>query len=53
MSTIEIILLALGLAMDAFAVSLVVGAGKHARQIRPAARLAFHFGLFQSLMPIL
>ena len=52
MNSLEIILLALGLAMDAFAVSLVVGAGKHARQIRPAVRLSFHFGLFQSLRPM-
>lgn len=52
MSTAEIILLALGLAMDAFAVSLVVGAGQHARRLRPAVRLSFHFGLFQCLMPM-
>jgi manganese efflux pump family protein len=44
---------ALGLAMDAFAVSLGLGLS-----LRPATggqtfRLAFHFGLFQFLMPVL
>jgi putative Mn2+ efflux pump MntP len=39
--------------MDAFAVSVVGGAGGQLRQPRPAARLAFHLGLFQALMPIL
>lgn len=52
MSTIEIVFLAFGLAMDAFAVALVVGAGPYARQVRPAVRLSFHFGLFQFLMPV-
>ena len=49
----EILLLAVGLAMDAFAVSLGIGATKYANRPRPIFRLAFHFGLFQALMPIL
>lgn len=52
MSWAEMILLGLALAMDALAVSL--GASSvlpHGR--RPAFRLAFHFGLFQALMPVL
>lgn len=47
-----IILIALALAMDAFAVSLAAGAyfGKTTR--RQKFRLSFHFGLFQFFMPI-
>ena len=53
MKFIEIVLLAVGLAMDAFAVSLAVGAHGFANKLRPAVRLSFHFGLFQFLMPLL
>ncbi|MCX6139165.1 MAG: manganese efflux pump MntP family protein [Ignavibacteriales bacterium] len=53
MKFIEIIFIAVGLAMDAFAVSLAVGANGYAAKLRPAVRLAFHFGLFQFLMPVL
>jgi manganese efflux pump family protein len=49
---IEIVLIAGGLAMDAFAVSLAAGASG-ARGPRAIFRLAFHFGLFQFLMPVL
>lgn len=52
MSPVEILLLAVGLAMDAFAVSLGAGGGAYARSPRATFRLAFHFGLFQFLMPI-
>lgn len=38
--------------MDAFAVSLGAGAGNKIGSHRGAVRLAFHFGLFQFLMPI-
>jgi manganese efflux pump family protein len=53
MNFIEILLIALSMAMDAFAVCL--GAGTHVRISgpRPIFRLAFHFGLFQFLMPII
>jgi putative Mn2+ efflux pump MntP len=53
MNFVEIILIALSMAMDAFAVCL--GAGTQDRTIgaRPTFRLAFHFGLFQFLMPVL
>lgn len=47
------VLIALGLAMDAFAVSLGAGTHQLVRGWRPAFRLWFHFGLFQSLMTIL
>ena len=42
-----------GLAMDAFAVSLAAGAHPRTTGFRPAFRLWFHFGLFQCLMTIL
>ncbi len=50
MSWVSALLLALGLAMDAFAVSLGIGTTGGARGFRPAFRLVFHFGLFQALM---
>lgn len=50
---INSILVALGLAMDAFAVSLGVGTGNHAYLTRSKFRLAFHFGIFQSGMTFL
>jgi len=53
MSSVEIILVAIGLAMDAAAVSMVAAAAGFARDARARFRLAFHFGLFQALMPIL
>lgn len=53
MLLIEVLMIAVALAMDAFAVSLAVGTTAHARGFRPTFRLAFHFGLFQALMPII
>lgn len=53
LNVVEIILIALGLAMDAFAVALAAGASGRARGARAAFRLSFHFGLFQFLMPVL
>ncbi len=49
----EILLLAFGLAMDASAVSLGIGTTRRCCGPRPTFRLAFHFGLFQALMPVL
>lgn len=45
--------IALGLAMDAFAVSVATGLALAAVTPRHVFRIAFHFGLFQFLMPIL
>ena len=53
MNFVEVLLMAVGLAMDAFAVSLGVGAAGQANSARARFRLSFHFGLFQFLMPIL
>lgn len=53
MSFIEILMIAVGLAMDAFAVSLGIGTTGRASRPRPIFRLSFHFGLFQAVMPVL
>lgn len=53
MTATETLLIAVGLATDAFAVT--IGAGTSARNLAPRAafRLPFHFGLFQFLMPVI
>ena len=48
-----VLLIAVGLAMDALAVSLGIGTTQFANELRSRFRLSFHFGLFQALMPIL
>ncbi|MCU0599129.1 MAG: manganese efflux pump MntP family protein [Desulfobacterales bacterium] len=53
MNTPEIILIAIGLAMDAFAVSIAAGTSGKLQGKRGIFRLSFHFGLFQALMPLL
>lgn len=53
MSTFEIVLIAVGLAMDASAVSLAAAAAGFAKDVRAVFRLAFHFGLFQFFMPVI
>ena len=52
MSIFELLLVSLGLSMDAFAVSLAAGTHRHIQGFRPAFRLWFHFGLFQCLMTV-
>jgi putative Mn2+ efflux pump MntP len=49
----SIFLIAIGLAMDCFAVSLGVGTAGTAVGLRPTFRLFFHFGLFQGGMTLL
>jgi putative Mn2+ efflux pump MntP len=53
MSLVTTLLIAVGLAMDAFAVSLGVGTMGRSNNPRSIFRLSFHFGIFQALMPIL
>jgi putative Mn2+ efflux pump MntP len=53
MSFIEILIIAFGLAADAFAVSVGAGASGLPDERRSMVRLSFHFGLFQFLMPVL
>jgi len=50
---LEIICVALGLAMDAFAVSIAASVMLKRATPRQVFRLSFHFGLFQALMPVL
>jgi len=52
MHFITIILLSIGLAMDAFAVSISYGICNKDAEFRDALRLAFHTALFQILMPL-
>ncbi len=49
----SIFLIAIGLAMDCFAVSLGVGTAGTAVGLRPTFRLFFHFGLFQGGMTLM
>lgn len=53
MDGLSLIAVAVALAMDAFAVALAAGAVLHPLSFRPCFRLAFHFGLFQALMPMI
>lgn len=53
MSFLLILGIALALAMDAFAVSLGLGLSLKPATGGQTLRLAFHFGLFQFLMPVL
>lgn len=53
MDFISIILIAVGLAMDSFAVSITSGITLKQIRIRDAAKIALFFGLFQAGMPVL
>ncbi len=53
MSVAEILLIAVALAADAFVVATSVGAAWPRGDGRQTFRIAFHFGLFQGLMPLL
>jgi len=52
MSWISLLAIALALAMDALAVAVVTGLSLSLMTRRHVFRLAFHFGLFQALMPV-
>lgn len=49
----DIILIAIGLAMDCFAVSIACGIVMKPFKWGPAIRIAFLFGLFQAVMPLI
>lgn len=53
MGIIETLLIAIGLALDAFAVSLGASSNGSLTDTRSKVRLAFHFGLFQFMMPVI
>ncbi len=52
MSLPEIVIIAVGLAMDAFAVAFSAGTVLQRIHWRHYFRLCWHFGLFQALMPV-
>ena len=52
MSLITILFIAVGLAMDAFAVSVASGVTIQRLRIRHALRIALFFGAFQAFMPV-
>jgi manganese efflux pump family protein len=53
LSLLSLLGIAVGLAMDAFAVSIAAGLAVASVTPRHVFRVSFHFGLFQFLMPIL
>lgn len=50
---ITVTAIAIGLAMDAFAISIVSGSAFKEMCVRCALRMAFFFGAFQAIMPLL
>lgn len=53
MSLFAMVFVALGLAMDAFAVATSAGIALGRATRRQVFRIAFHFGLFQAAMPVI
>jgi manganese efflux pump family protein len=53
MDILTLLFIAFALAMDAFAVSISAGAYLVKADARQTFRLAFHFGLFQFMMPVI
>lgn len=51
MGIVEIILISIGLAMDAFAVSICKGLSMKKMNWKNAMIIAFYFGVFQAIMP--
>ena len=52
MSLITILLLAVGLGVDAFSVAIGIGAANRQKSWAPVLRLSIAFGLFQFVMPL-
>ena len=53
MSLLELIIIAISLAMDAFTVSMMYGISMPEKNIKKQSFIAFYFGFFQALMPYL
>ncbi|MES0446793.1 MAG: manganese efflux pump MntP family protein, partial [Desulfobacterales bacterium] len=53
MQFVNISAIAVALAMDAFAVSIVTGVSLKDVSFRQTFRLSWHFGLFQAMMPVI
>ncbi len=49
----EIILISIGLAMDAFAVSICKGLSMKKMSIKKAIIIGIYFGIFQAIMPVI
>jgi manganese efflux pump family protein len=52
MNVLSILIIAMGLGMDAFSVAISAGAFPRTDSLRAALRLSFAFGIFQTIMPI-
>ncbi|MCL1984278.1 MAG: manganese efflux pump MntP family protein [Methanomassiliicoccaceae archaeon] len=52
MGPIELSILALGLAMDAFAVAIGLGLGMRKATVKKALTVGLYFGVFQAVMPL-
>lgn len=53
MDTIEILLISIGLAMDAFAISICKGLSMRKMNWKKAIIIGLYFGIFQGIMPII
>lgn len=53
MGILEIVLIGVGLAMDAFAVSVCKGLSMRKLDWRKAIIIALYFGVFQAIMPVI
>jgi putative Mn2+ efflux pump MntP len=53
MDLLTVFFLAVGLSMDAMAVAMVSGCATNKIELRPALLMAFFFGFFQILMPVI
>ena len=53
MGVIELLLISVGLSMDAFAVAVCKGLGMRSINYRHALMIALFFGVFQALMPLI
>ena len=53
MKLLTILLIAVGLSMDAFAVAVVTGSVYKGFKVRHALRMALFFGAFQAIMPVI
>lgn len=53
MNFIELLLIAIGLAMDAFAMSVCKGLSMQKIDIKKSLKVAIYFGFFQAIMPII
>jgi len=53
MSVIELLLISLGLSMDAFAVSICIGMTMTKAKVERALVVGLYFGIFQAVMPLI